>query len=414
MSKRNQHSLRPEEYKALYEIGRVIIQRQDSQAALQEIVRLARPAFIFDNIVLYEEQGDHLLPTYARSIGRGRSLQADADWGEKVARTALRRGKPVIEQSIEPQTAGRPATKSRLARQDFLGIPLQPLNGTRRSLVFIRFGGPPFLPQQVRFATLIGELVEQLLERQNLLERVAALEAEHRLARLQEQFIAMISHELRTPLGVIKGYTTSLLREDADWDETTRREFLHIINQETDRLAAMIDNLLDSSHLQAGTLPITFEVIDLTSLLREYLKQNLPQTVSGRLRAHLSNAPLEVRGDPRRLKQVLQNLLANAEKYAPQGSIEVILEKEARSAHLIIRDHGQGIPAAERERVFERFYRLPEHVQAGIAGSGLGLHLCRQIVQAHEGRLFVVETEGGGAEFHLQIPLFTDRENETQ
>ncbi|RME06856.1 MAG: hypothetical protein D6803_05430 [Anaerolineae bacterium] len=412
MSKRNQLSLRPEEYKALYEIGRVIIQRQDSQAALQEIVRLARPAFIFDNVVLYEERGEHLLPTYARAIGRGRSLQADADWGEAVAREALRRGEPIIEQRIDSQTDGQQPAESRLARQDFLGIPLQSLDGARHSLVFIRFGGPPFLSQQVRFASLIGELVEQLLERQNLLERVAALEAERHLSRLQEQFIAMISHELRTPLGFIKGYATSLLREDADWDEATRRQFLHIISQEADRLAAMIDNLLDSSRLQAGMLPMTFEITDLTGLLREHLEHDLPETVSGRLHVQLPGEPLEVRGDPRRLNQVIENLLSNAAKYAPEGRIEVILKKEDHCAHLIVRDRGKGIPAEERERVFERFYRLPEHVRAGIPGNGLGLYICRQIAQAHEGRLVVREAEGGGAAFHLQIPLFTSREDE--
>ncbi len=395
-------SLRPEEYKALYEIGRVIIQMEDAQAALQEILRLARPVFIFDNVVLYEDSGEMLTPTYARSIGRGRSLEAEVDWGETVALQALQRGEPVVESRV---ASGEESTEwgERLGRQDFLGLPLKNLEGVRRSLVFIRFGGPPFLSEQVRFAGLIAELVERLLERQRLVERVASLEAERQLARLQEHFVAMISHELRSPLGFIKGYATTLLRQDTEWDSNTRREFLTIIDEEADRLASMIDNLLDSSRLQAGALAMDFQQVYLARLLQDFIDRYQAEDLPFELRADISPEPRAVWGDPRRISQVLENLLGNASKYAPGGAVTVSLTWEDAFAHITVSDEGPGIPPEQRTNIFKRFYRLPRHEEA-IPGTGLGLHICRQIVRMHGGEIYVDSAAGGGAAFHVLLP----------
>ncbi len=395
-------SLRPEEYKALYEIGRVIIQMEDAQAALQEILRLARPVFIFDNVVLYESSGEMLTPTYARSTGRGRSVEAEADWGETVALQALQRGEPVVESRVIPGEQDSLANE-RLARQDFLGLPLKNLEEARRSLVFIRFGGPPFLPEQVRFAGLIAELVEQLLERQRLVERVASLEAERQLARLQERFVAMVSHELRSPLGFIKGYATTLLRKDTEWDAGTRREFLTIIDEEADRLASMIDNLLDSSRLQAGTMSMDFQSVHLARLLRDFLDRYQTEDLPFVLRTEIPDEPLTVWGDPRRISQVLENLLSNAVKYAPNGEVTVSLNWEAAFAHIVVSDDGPGIPPEHRVDIFRRFYRLPRH-EGAVPGTGLGLYICHQIAEMHRGEIYVDAAEDGGAAFHVLLP----------
>ncbi len=398
-------SLRPEEYKALYEIGRVIIQMEDAQAALQEILRLARPVFIFDNVVLYEGASEMLTPTYARSIGRGRSVEAEADWGETVALQALQRGEPIVESRVIPGERDS-LLNERLARQDFLGLPLKNLEGVRRSLVFIRFGGPPFLPEQVRFAGLIAELVEQLLERQRLVERVAALEAERQLARLQGHFVAMISHELRSPLGFIKGYATTLLRQDTEWDPATRREFLTIIDEEADRLASMIDNLLDSSRLQAGTMSMDFQNVCLTRLLQDFLARYQAEDLPFVLHAEIPDEPLTIWGDPRRISQVLENLLSNATKYAPEGEVVVSLSWDEQFAHILVSDDGPGIPPEHRANIFKRFYRLPRH-EGAIPGTGLGLFICHQIVQMHGGKMYVDAAESGGAAFHVLLPRDT-------
>ena len=173
-SKFRSEKLMPEEYKSLYEIGRVIIQVLDSETALREIFHLARPAFIFDNIVLYESQDDEkLIPTYARSIGRGRSIEADMDWGESIARDVIHSREMVVRGDVFESEAGDDVDL-RLNQRDFLGLPLQTDEQISKALVFIRFGGPPYLPEQIRFAMQIAEHVEKLLERQQLVERAAS------------------------------------------------------------------------------------------------------------------------------------------------------------------------------------------------------------------------------------------------
>lgn len=261
--------LKHQELRTIYEISRVILQSVDSASALREIVRLSRPVFIFDNIVLYHPREDHTLePIYARAIGRGRSEEADIAWGEVFASDVLEKKEIIISRenlAKDNDDRGTARLKTRL----YLGLPLTIASKVQGALVFIRFGGPDYLPEQVKVAQLIAEHIEHLLVRQTLVGRIATLEAERKLDRLQEEFVATISHDLRSPLGFIKGYATTLLRDEITWDDAARREFLTIINEEADRLSELIDNLLDSSRLQSGTLQMTFQSVKINTLLQE-------------------------------------------------------------------------------------------------------------------------------------------------
>ncbi len=401
-SKFRSEKLMPEEYKSLYEIGRVIIQVLDSETALREIFHLARPAFIFDNIVLYESQDDEkLIPTYARSIGRGRSIEADMDWGESIARDVIHSREMVVRGDVFESEAGDDVDL-RLNQRDFLGLPLQTDEQISKALVFIRFGGPPYLPEQIRFAMQIAEHVEKLLERQQLVERVAKLEAERRLDRLQEQFVSTVSHELRSPLGFIKGYATSLLRDDTEWDHQTRREFLTIIDEEADRLTEIIDNILDSSRLQAGTLPMDFQVVRLVKVLNDFVQRRRAGDTGLDIRLHAEKSSDTIVADPGRIVQVLDNLVNNAAKYAPNSKVSISLKWAADHAHIVVSDTGPGVPEEHLKNIFKRFYRLPEHRSA--SGTGLGLYICYQIVQAHNGKIFAESGEGEGMAVHISLP----------
>ncbi|MBM3144661.1 MAG: hypothetical protein FJ010_06750 [Chloroflexi bacterium] len=395
--------LLPEEYKSLYQIGRVIIQEHDVATALREIFRLARPAFIFDNIVLYDRQEDRkLIPTYARSLGRGRSKEADMDWGETTAREVMQTGKMVMRREILENELNS-AHDERLNQRDFLGLPLQAKDEISKALVFIRFGGPPFLQKQIYFAWLIAEHVEKLLERRQLVERVAALEAERRLGHLQEQFISTVSHELRSPLGFIKGYATSLLRDDVEWDPQTRREFLTIIDEESDRLTEIIDNILDSSRLQSGTLPMNFQEVLLAKMLEVFVQRVKVGSFDLEISSNIERSPEIILADSARLVQVLDNLINNAEKYAPGSVVTISLNWEAERAHITVRDTGPGVPKEHLEDIFKRFYRLPEH-RANVSGTGLGLYICSQIIQAHDGEIMAESALGEGMVVHIYLP----------
>ncbi len=394
--------LRPRELEAVYAISRAVAQLVDVDAALDQIVALSRPVFIFDNVVIFMDQGNSTLePAYARVIGRGRSAEADLGWGDDLA------AKVFEERNTAMQGEKMPGWKSdRLSRRDFLGLPLVSGEHVRGALVFGRFGGPAYTPDQVRLAEFIAVHITQLLERRELMEQAASLEAERRLRHLQEDFIATVSHELRTPLGFIKGYATTLLREDTTWDEETRHEFLSIIDDESDRLRALIDDLLDSSRLQAGTLRMQNQPVNLDQLLREVTLRALARY--DQLSVQLMVGPqIIIRADPVRMAQVFDNLLSNAVKYAPGSQVFIEAKVESEQYHISVQDSGPGIEAEHLQHLFERFYRGAEANNA-VHGTGLGLFICRQIVRAHGGEITAESTPGQGTAFHIYLPRSTN------
>jgi signal transduction histidine kinase len=176
--------------------------------------------------------------------------------------------------------------------------------------------------------------------------------------RLQDDFVSTISHELRTPLGFIKGYSTSLLREDAVWDDKTQREFLTIIDEEADRLRDLIENMLESARLQSRTLQFKFQPLRLDSLVRDItlrVKTNNPDLV---VELDFVDVP-PILGDTVRISQVFENLFSNAIKYAPGTKIMIRMRREDKVLMVNFRDFGPGIPEYFLPFIFERFYRVP-------------------------------------------------------
>jgi signal transduction histidine kinase len=295
---------------------------------------------------------------------------------------------------------------SRLNSRYFLGLPLLVEEKVKAALVFIRFGGPDFLPEQVNLACLIAEHIEHLLERQNLVGQVADLEAERKLDRLQQEFVATVSHDLRSPLGFIKGYTTTLLRNDTVWDNDSRLEFLSIIDEETDRLSGLIDNLLDSSRLQSGTLTMEFQALRIDQLLTEFGQRVQLGDFNVEVRLNLEASEEKIYVDPTRMIQVFDNLISNAAKYAPGSPVTISLAWEPEFVHIVVSDIGPGIPGDQLENVFKRFYRLAAYREIA-KGSGLGLFICRQIINAHQGEIYARSTLGVESSFHILLPRKT-------
>jgi signal transduction histidine kinase len=231
------------------------------------------------------------------------------------------------------------------------------------------------------------------------------LEQQSQESRLQEDFISTITHELRTPLGFIKGYTTTLLRSDTNWDQLTQQEFLRIIDQEADRLQELIENLLDSARLQSGNLRMDFQSVRLDSLIRsigDRVKLHHP-SFNVSIDPEQSNAT--IRADPKRLGQVFENLLNNAVKYAPGSDVWVTIEvNEPKNVLINVRDQGPGIHPRYLPHIFERFFRNPE-LEPYVHGSGLGLFICKKIIQAHQGQINATSTVGEGTTFHITLPF---------
>jgi signal transduction histidine kinase len=393
-------ALQPKELEAVYAISRAVAAAVSIDSALDEIIRLSRPVFIFDSMVLYlDGGGDALEPAYARVIGRGISAEGDIAWGEGTANEVFASHQTLIrreELDVYPQ--------DRLGLREFLGITLRSRERVMGALVFGRFGGPSYTPEQIHLAEFIAAHVAQLLGNNELVARIASLEAERRLDRLQQDFIATISHELCTPLGFIKGYATTLLREDTTWDDATSKEFLVIIDEEADRLRELIDNLLDSSRLQSGTMHMHLQPVRLDALLRDIALRVSSRNDDLKIQLEFKTTNLRCQADPTRLAQVLDNLLSNAAKYAAGATVTILLEMVGGRVHIGVRDNGPGIPAEHLEHVFKRFYRVPDS-STKVRGTGLGLFICRQIVTAHGGDISVESEPGKGTTFHIYLPF---------
>jgi signal transduction histidine kinase len=400
-------NLNAQELDAIYAISRVVTRASELDASLDEIIGIARTVFIFDNVVLYvHQQSESLEPSYARAIGRGRNSETDLAWGEPIAKDVISSREIVVRQEITGDF-----TKDRMKDRYFLGLPLIAGDQNIGALVFVRYGGPQFTPEHTHIAEYIAGHIAQLYEHGNLVTQLSRLEAERQLERLQDDFVATVSHELRTPLGFIKGYATSLLREDANWDEETQREFLLIIDEETDRLKELIDNLLDSSRLQSGTLRMEFQPMRIDTMLKELKLRARSFSEDLDVQVNLVAAPLKIEADATRLAQVFDNLLSNAIKYAPDSTITITLNSQDDHAHIEFNDQGPGIPTEDLPNIFTRFYRVPSRNKS-VRGTGLGLFICRQIINAHQGEITAVSKLGEGTTFHIYLPILNHNSGE--
>lgn len=222
---------------------------------------------------------------------------------------------------------------------------------------------------------------------------------------LKSTFVSVISHELKTPVSLIKGYAGTLRREDARWDEKTLRESLAVIEEESDRLNELIDNLLDASRLQAGALSLTMDDVALDELAERTINKFRSQLKQHQLVVDFpSHFPI-VQGDEVRLEQVLNNLLTNAVKYSPAGgTIRVDGRVQPDAVVVTVRDQGIGIAPAEQIRVFDAFYRVDDAPTRRTQGTGLGLYLAKAVVEAHGGHIWVESEPGQGAAFSFSLP----------
>lgn len=392
-------ALRPQELQAVYAISQAVSGAEDTETALDDIVRLTRSVLIFDSIVLYiSNDGESLEPTYARAIGRGRFREADLAWGEITAQDTFFAHKTTTRiEEVDGED------EDRMNIRHILGLPVKLGDQMMGALVLIRFGGPVFEADQIHLAEFIAVHIAQLVKHRQLVDQVATLEAERRLDRLQDDFVATVSHELLTPLGFIKGYATTLLREDTTWDEEIKREFLTIIDEESDRLRELIDSLLDSSRLQAGTLRMSFQPIRLDTMLKEISLRARSRHDSMVINLEIKTPGVQISADPTRLAQVFDNIINNAEKYAPGSPIKITLDTYNGKARIALRDNGPGIQPEQLEKIFQRFYRVPE-ISASTRGTGLGLYICRKIIQGHSGEIEAESVPGKGTTFYIYLP----------
>ena len=222
---------------------------------------------------------------------------------------------------------------------------------------------------------------------------------------MKSTFVSVVSHELKTPVALIKGYSSTLRRQDARWDQQTVRDSLQVIEEESDRLAELIDNLLDASRVQAGNFRLTMVELDIDQLVVKVVGKFKLQTRSQKLIVEApSNLPL-VNADEARITQVLSNLISNAIKYSPEGGdIRITGTSTEADVVITVSDDGPGIPPEDQAQLFMRFYRVDNAMTRKTQGAGLGLYLSKAIIEAHGGRIWVESDGRSGSRFRFSLP----------
>jgi PAS domain S-box-containing protein len=233
------------------------------------------------------------------------------------------------------------------------------------------------------------------------------ISADRMIEHVKSDFVAAVSHELRTPLTSIYGFAETLLRQDVLFGEEERRTFIAYIASESQRLSAIVDQLLNVARLDAGDLQVEPEVVDVGALVSDVIRfANEDGIVNGhRFEVDLPPEPLAAEADREKLRQVFAILVENAVKYSPSGgTVTVGARRKEDAVEVRVADEGIGIPAAERERIFRKFYRAETTARDGGGGTGLGLFIAKQLVTAMGGRIWVESEEGAGSSFTFELP----------
>jgi two-component system sensor histidine kinase KdpD len=261
-----------------------------------------------------------------------------------------------------------------------------------------------------RLLDVLAAQARLAVERARMVEQVAHAQALAESDRLKSALLAAVSHDLRTPLTVMKGATSTLLLDEIPWDADTRRALISAIDSEIDHLDRIVGNLLNMSRVESGALPAERDWQDLAELLGALLRRLAVQLDGRSVSVDLApDLPL-VAINATLIDQVLTNLLENACKHTPPGTPVAINAWQvagaggASAVHVAVHDYGSGVPPTALERIFEKFYR-GDGAADETSGAGLGLAICRGIVEAHGGRIWAANCPDGGMQFTFTLPI---------
>ncbi|WP_425430124.1 sensor histidine kinase [Cystobacter ferrugineus] len=248
-------------------------------------------------------------------------------------------------------------------------------------------------------------VVELTAERHAQAERERLLREAHEAIRIRDDFLSIASHELKTPLTPLKLHL-QLLEQRRASGKPLQPHLPRKALAQVDRLSGVISDMLDSSRIQAGLLELECEPLSLQELVRGALEDFRPHCLEHPLEYEECARRLVVRGDRCRLEQVVANLLENARKYSPlKGPIRVTLAQRGAEALVSVSDRGIGIPVDQQTHLFERFFRARNAPISGFGGLGLGLYICRHLVERHGGRIWVESEPGLGSTFRFTLPV---------
>jgi signal transduction histidine kinase len=382
-----------------------VVARGPGTAHIPAVLEASRDVFQFDRATVFvadDVRGEYVV---VHRLAPGASPPSPVmRIGEGLVGAAIAAGQPLLVQNVltDPRYVARREGEE---RRSVIVVPLTIAGEVAGALSLSRALPNAFEPDDVRLAKTVGGLIAQVLENERLFAEASEAKALREMDRLKDEFLAVVSHELRTPLTVISGSLELLARREQRPEGDDRR-LIEQAERHVQRLQRSVEDLLDLAQLQEARIELHREFVSVDSVLSELAASH--EALLARKGQQLRAAPAghlpPVLVDRRRIQQALGNLVQNASRYSGEGrTIEVCAEREGDEVRFVVDDEGPGIPAEERERVFDKFYR-GERTKETTSGTGLGLAIARQLVQMHGGRIWADERPGGGARLVVALP----------
>ncbi|HSE97575.1 MAG TPA: ATP-binding protein, partial [Blastocatellia bacterium] len=372
---------RREEVWRLYELSRAIIATPDSETAMSSTARQVVEVFGFDYCAVFASD----IAGELQRVALASDISFTPDQSELAS--SYRDGE------VRMKDSGEGGVKATYA----------PLKVGVRSI-----GVMVLVPSTIDRATVeaVAGLVALAIERARFLKELSYTTALKQSDELKSALLASVSHDLRTPLTSIRAAVDSLLQEEIEWDKSALREFHIIISEEVERLARLVQNLLEMARIEAGELNPFTEWGSVSEIFSSVLELAAPAIRNHDIKVDLDEDMPLVKLDPRLIAEALTNLVENAAKYSPPNTA-ILMKGRVNKNKLIIsvKDQGEGIAPDEQERIFNKFYRSPRRDRQYKEGTGMGLAIARGIIQAHGGRIWVDSAPGVGTTFSFMIPV---------
>jgi K+-sensing histidine kinase KdpD len=386
-------------------------------AVIQKIVGVIEPAEV-GAVMLWDQSAGLFRPAAAFGYDVHALNELGLRAGEAITGKVFDEGVGRLLSSpdrvAEAMADLRPSNKAVIARalgsealpRCTLAAPIQAGSYKYGVLVLETIRGPAvFLEDDLPFLQTISDLIALAIDRDRLASQADEVREERRAERMRSEVLATLSHELRMPLTAIQGYSSALLLDNVDWSEEKRGKFLHLIEEESENMQLMVNNILDSSLIDVDQLILDRQPTRLTHLARVAADEMQYRTQIHRIIVEIPDKFPILRIDPRWIKQVFRNILDNAIKYSPEGGLIVIRgEERPTDVIIMVADQGIGISPEDLIPLFERYFRVRSVASLHIPGTGLGLPIARAIVEGHGGRIWAESNLGEGTTIYFTLP----------
>ena len=389
--------------------ARALSSSLDLDEAFEAFIRELRGFVPFDRMAIVLEEGGSAQVMAVAGVGAEVvfSRGSRQPVGQTLLAEILRTGQPVYREDMADERHSEEHEFVELGLRCRIAAPL--LQGPRAvgMISLVRREARAFKKQELELVGLLGRLVASAVQNIRAYEAErSTVEELRRLSALRADFVSLVSHELRAPMASVVGSAQTLRQRWRELNPDQRESFLALIGSETERLAALVGDVLDTSRIEAGTFTYRFGDVDIGALVRDSVASvSLAQDEVGVVADVRGELPF-VRGDRDRLQQVLTNLLDNAVKFSPTGEeVRVSAYHQDSQVRIEVADRGPGVPPEQQRVIFEKFGRGLTPGSPGTPGTGLGLFIARSIAVAHGGAVEVSSTSDPGATFTLTLPV---------